>query len=83
MSPEQFIKRLEEQGGKCAICKIELSKPIVDHDHSCCSGRRGCGSCNRGLLCHSCNLIIGYANDSQKTLMNAIEYLKGFASAHA
>jgi Recombination endonuclease VII len=48
------------QGNLCAVCGA--SEPggrgwNVDHDHACCSGKRSCGWCVRGILCHSCNTV--------------------------
>ena len=46
-------KIAQEQGGKCWLCDIDLSKvtPCLDHDHR--SGRI------RGVLCGNCNGIEG------------------------
>lgn len=68
---------LVAQGGVCAICKEPPGARVlvVDHDHSCCAGRRSCGSCVRGLLCGSCNSGIGYLRESPTILANAANYL--------
>lgn len=81
--PEDYERKKIEQGNKCAICKSEVDLLVVDHDHSCCSRRRGanrktCGKCNRGLLCRSCNTMIGLAKESKIILSNAIEYLRSY-----
>jgi hypothetical protein len=78
MSQDQFDVLMIKQDSKCAICGIILENPDVDHNHKCCSQRKTCGKCNRGLLCHGCNTIIGLAGDSIIILTNAIEYLKGY-----
>jgi hypothetical protein len=67
-----------KQCGKCAICTEELGDDYqVDHDHSCCPGKRiSCGRCVRGLLCRTCNVILGQVNDSVPRLRAAIDYLE-------
>lgn len=67
----------ESQGRCCAICKQPVrlrgpkgrNKVVVDHCHE--TGRV------RGLLCTPCNLMIGYAQDSEELLRSAIQYLEG------
>lgn len=78
LTEEQFETKMAAQDRKCAICKRELVRPVVDHNHACCSQRKTCGGCNRGILCQGCNTIIGLAGDSIIILANAIEYLKGY-----
>lgn len=58
---------VNNQGGLCAICKAEMTKPFVDHCHT--TGNI------RGILCSACNSILGYARDSVATLKAAIDYL--------
>jgi hypothetical protein len=50
--------------------------PHVDHDHTCCPGKKSCGKCIRGFLCRACNSFIGLAKDNITTLENAVKYLK-------
>lgn len=78
ISPEEYEQKKTKQNGKCAICKQETDILVVDHNHSCCSERRTCGKCNRGLLCRSCNTLIGLAEESAEILSSAIQYLKGY-----
>lgn len=78
--PEEFDAKMLAQDGKCAICKVLLVRPDIDHDHSCCSTRKSCGKCTRGILCHTCNTIIGLAQDSIVVLQSAINYLKGYTN---
>lgn len=69
---------LQEQGGVCAICKQppRRNKLHVDHDHSCCPGKRSCGRCIRGLLCASCNSKLEwwltYSHEAEKYVRNLI-----------
>jgi DNA-binding transcriptional MerR regulator len=69
---EEFDRMIESQNGKCAICGkhySELEKSLcVDHDHN--TGKV------RGLLCHTCNMILGNTHDSIFVLKKAIEYLQ-------
>lgn len=75
---KEFDRMAKAQDGKCAICKQpeswfdyrDKSKPrqlCVDHDHS--TGKV------RGLLCGSCNVMLGRAKDSVLMLESAIKYL--------
>jgi hypothetical protein len=60
---EWYDAKLAEQDGHCALCPIVITggkRLHVDHNHECCSGKRACGSCNRGLLCGGCNIRIGF-----------------------
>lgn len=58
---------LEKQQHLCKICKSELVKPHVDHDHST--------GVVRGVLCSSCNTGLGMFKDNPESLRSAIEYL--------
>lgn len=66
---------LQKQGGACAICgsaenkiKNKTARPLrLDHDHS--------GNFPRGILCHRCNLGLGYFGDDPKRLQCAATYL--------
>lgn len=62
---------LEEQGGRCASCAIDVTKAFcIDHDHI--TGKI------RGVLCNSCNLSLGYAKDSKEVLSGLIKYLEKY-----
>ncbi len=72
LTSEQFDKMAEAQGHHCAICSSDtpgrkFKHWHVDHDHS--TGRV------RGLLCASCNIMLGAAKDNSETLKAAIKYL--------
>lgn len=70
-----FEKMYKSQDGKCAICK-NSGKLWVDHDHDCCPETRGCEKCVRGLLCPSCNTLVGYIETRGHLIEDAIEYIK-------
>lgn len=77
--PEDIRRMLEEQQNCCLICEVEFTAerpPHVDHDHSCCPGKKSCGDCVRGLLCNNCNNGLGRFKDSVKSLRAAIAYLE-------
>ncbi len=77
MSPTTFYRILAQQGDCCAICKVPLTHvdAHIDHDHSCCPGQKTCGECVRGILCMSCNHMLGKAKDDVLVLQAGIEYL--------
>lgn len=71
------------QKGLCACCGgpmqpkgREMDSVCVDHDRTCCPGKKSCGKCVRGLIHWSCNLILGYAKDDPKILRYAAEYIE-------
>jgi hypothetical protein len=83
MTPDELNELLRNQKGRCAICRIKLSKDFftrsavgratavhVDHDHLT--------DMARGILCHHCNLGIGNFRDSVKLLKAAVAYLEGY-----
>jgi DNA-binding sugar fermentation-stimulating protein len=62
-----FACLLDEQDYLCAVCK-EPGNLVVDHCHE--TGQV------RGLLCHGCNVGLGYFVDSPTRLRQAAEYLE-------
>lgn len=81
MTEDEFDSMLADQGFACAVCRC--SEPggqwntwHVDHDHSCCPGRKSCGQCIRGLLCQECNQGLGKFNDDAGRLERAAAYLR-------
>ena len=79
VTPEQFDQMLADQDGKCAVCST--TDPgggmgwCIDHDHTCCAGKKACGQCVRGLLCRNCNTGLGMFNDNPDLLLMAGIYL--------
>ena len=76
---EQYWEIYEYQGGTCAICQRATGakrKLSVDHDHACCKGKTSCGLCVRGLLCTSCNKMLGHLRDDPQAVMRALHYLQ-------
>lgn len=84
-----YLTQSEKQHNSCAICGVEDNGPKrhhIDHKGDCCPHRdsdgkkvpnnTGCSECRRGLLCRSCNLLLGLAKEDESILLGAIEYLK-------
>lgn len=77
----ELVDLLESQDGQCAICSCELDaetdkhgrQSVVDHCHDT--------NIVRGILCHPCNLMLGYAKDRAVVLQEAILYLDKKRSA--
>lgn len=55
ISPADAEAMLAGQGGVCAICKTEPTRPVVDHNHA--TGKA------RGILCHPCNVALAHVED--------------------
>jgi len=77
MTIDDYNILLANQNRKCLICGStsctrKLKDPryplCVDHDHST--------GIVRGLLCHSCNVLLGYCKEDINILNNAIKYLE-------
>lgn len=72
-TPEWYGQKLEEQGGKCAICGADSpgaknrQRFYIDHCHA--SGE------NRGLLCHKCNVGLVRFEDLPNWADKALAYL--------
>jgi len=75
-----FVALLSSQGNGCAVCGTSTpggkGSWHIDHDHSCCSGRKACGKCVRGVLCSGCNLAIGHAKERPETLRALARYIE-------
>lgn len=71
IDPKQYIAKVVNQKGLCAICNQECSHGkmlSLDHDHH--TGEF------RDLLCASCNLSLGGFKDDPEILLSALKYLK-------
>lgn len=75
VTPEDFLKMMVLQDGRCAICDRtfgEVGGARVDHCHA--------SSVVRGLLCHHCNAGLGLFRDNVESLKSAVSYLNRSAS---
>lgn len=68
MTEEEYKARFTAQNGVCKICGVGCDNLCVDHCHA--TGKV------RELLCSSCNLLLGNAQDNPNILASAILYLK-------
>lgn len=76
MTPDELQDLYEAQDGKCATCLEPLGdRTTIDHDHNCCPENKSCGKCVRGILCHHCNVALGFTKDNPETLRRMIAYL--------
>jgi hypothetical protein len=69
INEEDYENMLNVQNGACAICK-NSSKLWVDHNHSTGGVR--------GLLCPSCNTLVGYIETHGNLIDKAHKYIKDF-----
>lgn len=69
LTEEHALQLVENRTGECLICH-EHSPLVVDHCHTTGDVR--------GLICSSCNSMLGYAKDNPTSLKNAIAYLESF-----
>lgn len=80
ITADDYDRMLHAQDGCCAICRTTdpgrgYSHFCLDHDHVTFE--------NRGLLCHSCNVLLANAKDSIELLNNAIAYLTRKTHEHS
>jgi hypothetical protein len=76
ITESQYMTMLFNQNGLCP-CGRELETAHIDHDHKCCSGKRSCGQCVRGLLCNRCNLLLGMVESEPHLIPEyLIQYLQ-------
>lgn len=82
LSQEDYDLVLKEQNYRCKICSVSTQaleekyprtyhkKLVVDHCHS--SGNV------RALLCHHCNLFVGYLESKEHVLSEAVKYINEY-----
>ena len=73
-----FAVAWEQQEGCCYLCGKPLArvKALVDHDHSCCSPKKSCAVCRRGLACMRRNRLIGQVDDDPDLLRRIADNLE-------
>jgi hypothetical protein len=88
LTAEEYEALLQVQGGACVICERARGiqkKLSVDHDHqqAVADGHepdKGCRNCVRGLLCGTCNKMLGHLRDDPAAFERAAEYLRNWPS---
>src|SRR5262245_52171932 len=82
LNREEYDAMLAKQDGKCAICekapKLEgrLSASRLHVDHDTVTGKV------RGLLCHNCNVGIGFLGHDWNRVMKVLDYLNFHELGH-
>lgn len=63
-----------QQGGRCALCQLPLTKPVLDHDHST--------GAVRGTLHNGCNALLGKLENNYKRygVVNLAAFANGVAA---
>lgn len=77
-----YLKALEDQENRCAICLSEFQEgkvqkafaPCADHCHS--TGKA------RAVICRNCNVALGLFNDNPERMEHAARYVRKFAEMH-
>ena len=74
LTQKSYDKLLLEQNYQCKICFSKFmdnkrKSLCVDHNHK--TGEV------RGLLCGTCNIVLGLVKEDQVRLLRSIQYLKG------
>lgn len=81
LTHEDYEQMHADQGGVCVICeKAETARDrmgrvrrlAVDHDHE--TGEV------RGLLCHACNIALGYLDEDPERMESAAAYIRAAAA---
>lgn len=84
ITAEFYRLLLAFQGGACAICARATGKTrrlAVDHDHQQAikdghDEDKGCPQCVRGLLCGTCNKVLGHFRDDPQAFVRGWKYLQ-------
>lgn len=71
---EDYNQMVEDQNGECLICQEKTDKLVVDHNWVT--------GFVRGLLCSSCNKMIGFSKENINTLFRAAMYLGERGNEH-
>ena len=64
----------KDQGGRCAICQLPLTKPVLDHDHTT--------GAVRATLHNGCNALLGKIENNHKRygIVSLAAFVNGVAA---
>lgn len=68
LTPAEVEEMRLSQGGRCLLCDSAARELVVDHDHDT--------GAVRGMLCRSCNTIVGQVEMSPLIVERLVEYLR-------
>jgi hypothetical protein len=77
ISHQDYLQMLEKQNGACFGCGTKAEDQyhgVLDIDHNHKTGKI------RGLLCNSCNRVLGLAGDKPSVLLSLAAYLSRVGS---
>ena len=81
LTPEMYKEMYDKNKGCCHLCGVPdtlhkngVSNLHIDHDHNCCSSKKTCGKCVRGLICFACNRMIGALE--KRNIKDVLFYIK-------
>lgn len=77
--PPDYVEKIERQG-TCACCGKPFEKPyrlyvVADRDHTTKQ--------QRGLICQSCNKIVGQIENGKKTVSQKADLCRAYINRHA
>lgn len=76
LRPEDFDTMWAAQDGVCPVCDVAFDlaapprskgSPVIDHDHDT--------GVVRGLLCHGCNVQVGFIEKNTTRAIRGVEYV--------
>ena len=74
LTADEYARLMARAGGRCELCGVDISEgQRIDHCHET--------GLVRGILCHRCNIGLGWFDDDPARLLAAHLYLKATGKA--